>query len=606
MRLARFYFYGGLLLFASTLGAQTADPKGAQSAGTREVSPAYDARLRGDQSAGTREVSPAHDARLRADAEKEADETPFGPVDADKKENIFGNKAEKDAIWKKMEYQIGFIAEGAGFNNTDLRRLDESTSAAVQNTDDKQTLAFSRLYFNFYWPLTDDLSFRFDLFKNGFWGNDQLAGQSTNNISSSTTRGADPLNFGELNLKYRIFSNDSHQLSTKLGRQFFEIGGETYDYFFKDYVDALTFRYSRTGVGAFRVLAIDAWQLGADPTTHANYVRFFSHDNDRLSFYDGDVNVLRSGFVYDSLNLLQWKDSGNAETALTNKLYAFGARYGATNRGGADRAPPGTPGNFADNDYTMLFGTRFLYQMPVKGAQLKSFADAALSTGLDRRLPTAAGENQDADTNGYAFAAGGTLDISQIADLFDLDFSTDGFYASGAKYNANGDQTSLGFTSLKGSRAGGLILSRFYGLRPSNFTDYTGFSNSPHDYERRAPTAFAHAGVGTTFWKKLRIAFDWWLAFDTSKSELYENARANGSSSTITNTVFKAQDRLGKILGQEIDLSIDFAVNQFWTLYSRAGIFLPGAFYQTPGIAAGVPYGSDTAVGLQLGSKLVF
>jgi len=535
----------------------------------------------------------------------EADETPFDAVNTEKRENIFGDKKEKEAIWKRMEYQIGFIAEGAGFDNTDLRRLDESTVASVQNTDDKQTFAFSRLYFNFYWPLTDDLSFRFDLFKNGFWGNDQLAGQSANNVSSSTTRGVDPVNFGELNLNYRIFSNQRHDFSTKLGRQFFEIGGETYDYFFKDYVDALTFRYAQSGIGTFRMLAIDAWQLGADPTTHANYVRFFSHDNERVPYFDGDVNVLRSGFIYDSLNLLQWKETGT-ETSLTNKLYAFGARYGATSRSGTNRAPPGTPGNFADNDYNFMFGTRLLYQLPFKGYHLKSFADAALSTGLDRQLPNAAGSNQDINTNGYAFAAGGTFDIQQIADIFDIDLAADGFYASGAQYDATGTQTSHGFTSLKGSRAGGVVLSKFYGLRPSSFTDYTGYANTPHDYERRAPTAFAHAGIGTTFWKKLRVAIDWWWAFDTSRSELYAAARANGTASSITNAALKAQDRFGKDLGHEIDLSLDFTVNQYWTLYTRTGIFLPGEFYSTPAVTSGVPYGSDSAVGLQIGSKLIF
>lgn len=324
--------------------------------------------------------------KLKADGEKEADELPFGAPQIDKRENVFGDKKEKDDIMKRMEYQIGFISEGAGFNNTDLRKLDESTVATIQNTDDKMTLAFSRFYVNLFFPLTDDLYFRVDIFKNGFWGHDQLAGASSNNSSSSTPVGADPFNFGELYLHYIIWKNERNDVSIKIGRQFFEIGGEIYDYFLKDYLDAVTVNYANSMIGGFRVMAFDAFQLGADPTLHANYVRFFSHDNQRVRYFDGDTNVLRAGFVYDSRNLLNWKGPLSGDM-LQNKLYAFGARYGAVSRGGSDRSNLGASGNFADNDFNMMFGTRFLLNLPRKRYVIKTFFDAAMSTGIDRRLP---------------------------------------------------------------------------------------------------------------------------------------------------------------------------------------------------------------------------
>ena len=543
--------------------------------------------------------------KLKADGEKEADELPFGAPQIDKRENVFGDKADKDAIMKRMEYQIGFIAEGAGFNNTDLRQLDESTVATIQNTDDKQTFAFSRFYVNMFFPLTDDLYFRFDLFKNGFWGHDQLAGSSSNNSSSSTPVGADPFNFGELYLHYIIWKNQSNDFSVKIGRQFFEIGGETYDFFIKDYIDAVTFAYANSTIGGFRLMAFDAFQLGADPTTHANYVRYFSHDSQRVRFFDGDVNVLRMGLVYDSRNLLNWKGPLSG-TMLQNKLYAFGARYGAVAKGGSDRSNLGASGNFADNDYNFMFGTRLLFTLLKSRYIFKTYADFAVSTGIDRRLPTAANENQDVDTNGYGFGGGASLELPRVVPLLDLDMNADGFYASGSKYDQYGAQTSHGFTSFKGSRAGGLIMSKYYGIRPSSFTDSGGFADFAHDYERKAPTAIGHVGVGTTLWQRLRFGLDYWLAVDTGSSVLYTQARANGTTSSITSTVTKAQDRLGKMLGQEINFSIDFAVNKYWTLYFRTGLFLPGAFYSTPGIVTDTPYGTDNAMGVQLGSKLVF
>jgi hypothetical protein len=545
--------------------------------------------------------------KLKADGEKEADELPFGapPPLIEKRENIFGDRKDKDSVLKRMEYQIGFIAEGAGFNNTDLRQLDESTVATIQNTDDKQTLAFSRFYINLYFPLTDDLYFRIDLFKNGFWGHDQLAGSSSNNSSSSSSIGADPFNFGELHLHYVLWKNQKNDFSLKIGRQFFEIGGETYDYFLKDYLDAVTLNYSNSTIGGFRLLAFDAFQLGADPTLHANYVRFFSHDNQRVRFFDGDVNVLRAGLIYDSRNLLNWKGPLTGDM-LQNKLYAFGARYGAVSRGGSDRSNLGASGNFSDNDYNFMFGTRFLFNLPRKRFVLKTYADAAVSVGIDRRLPTAANESQDVDTNGYGLGGGASIEFPKIVPLLDIDLNADGFYASGSKYDQNGTQTSHGFTSFKGSRIGGLIMSKFYGFRPTSYTDSAGFSDYPHDYERKSATAFAHFGVGTTLWQKLRFGLDYWLAIDTGSSQLYAEARANGTTSSITSTVLKAQERLGKIVGQEINFSTDLAVNRYWTLYFKVGVFFPGGFYSTPGVVTDTPYGTDNAMGVQLGSKLVF
>jgi hypothetical protein len=254
----------------------------------------------------------------------------------------------------------------------------------------------------------------------------------------------------------------------------------------------------------------------------------------------------------------------------------------------------------------MMFGTRFLFNLPRKRYVLKTFADAAVSTGIDRRLPTAANESQDVDTNGYAFGGGGSFELPRVIPSLDLDLNADGMYVSGSKYNENGIQTSHGFTSFKGSRLGGIIMSRFYGVRPSSYTDSAGISDFPHNYERKAATAFAHLGVGTTLWQKLRFGLDYWLAIDTGSSALYAQARANGTTASITNVVFKAQDRLGKVLGQEINFSADLAVNRYWTLYLRTGIFLPGAFYSSPGIVTDTPYGTDNAMGVQLGSKLIF
>ncbi|HRP70054.1 MAG TPA: hypothetical protein PLY93_11025, partial [Turneriella sp.] len=154
------------------------------------------------------------------------------------------------------------------------------------------------------------------------------------------------MSFGDLHLNYVIWKNAQNDLSIKIGRQFFEIGGEVYDYFLKDYLDAVTLNYANSNIGGFRILAFDAFQMGADPTLHANYVRYFSHDNYRVRYFDGDVNVLRAGIIYDSRNFLNWKGP-LAGDLLQSKLYAFGARYGAVAKGGSDRSHRGDRVTFA-------------------------------------------------------------------------------------------------------------------------------------------------------------------------------------------------------------------------------------------------------------------
>ena len=53
-------------------------------------------------------------------------------------------------------------------------------------------------------------------------------------------------------------------------------------------------------------------------------------------------------------------------------------------------------------------------------------------------------------------------------------------------------------------------------------------------------------------------------------------------------------------------IAVGLTVNKYWILYFKTGLFLPGAFYSTPGIVTDTPYGTDNAMGVQLGSKLVF
>lgn len=545
------------------------------------------------------------DAKWQSDP-LDTDELPFPPPKIDKRKNIFGDKTKKDSILSNMEYQVGFIAEGGSFNNGDLRRLNESNQSAINDTDDRIHLVYSRLFLNFYFPLSDSLYFRFDVFKNGFWGGDNLSGASTNNNAASTPVGADPFAFGELYLEDVLLSSKVADLSARIGRQFFEIGGGIpNDYYLRDYLDSITLTYSDGRLGRFRFLVVDFFQMAGDATMHVNYVRYFSHDNRRVRNFDGDVNTIRSGMVYESRNLLNWKLAGTSAHELIGRMYGFYARYGAVRSTGSDRSNMGSTANFADNDYAIMGGTRIIYSMPLPFAKIKVHSDVAISTGINRRLPTAAGESQDVDTDGMSFSGGLVFSEMGNKKVLGYEFLADAFYASGPKYNASGAQTSHGFVSFKGNHIGGLLANRYWGVHPSAYVASNGIDNYEHNYDRKSGTLAAHAGVGFYFLEKFRIGFDWWWFMDTGKSELWEKAAENGTTNNITNNVLRAQERLGKTLGNEFDITLEYNHNEFWSIYLRGAMLMPGSYYSTPGIRPDSPYGQDSFTGFQFGSRLV-
>ncbi|MCS6985399.1 MAG: hypothetical protein NZM25_09790 [Leptospiraceae bacterium] len=536
----------------------------------------------------------------------DTDEMPYIPPEIDQRENVFGDKFEKDEILSKMEYQIGFISEGGLFDNADLRKLNESNQATIDLTDDRLSLAYSRFFLNLFFPLSETFFFRVDVFKNGFWGNDQLGGASTNNNSASTPIGADPFAFGELYLQSVIWRTNWSDLMVRVGRQFFEIGGVTNDYMLRDILDAITVHYADSRVGNFHLLLFDVFQMAGDATLNVNYVRFFSHDNRRVQNFNGDVNTIRHGLVYESRNILRWRrESTSKDPALRARLYGFFARFGAVSQGGSDRTNLGATGNFADNDYTAMVGNRWNFTMPMPLAfknELRVYVDGAYSFGIDRRLPTAAGESQDIDTRGYAGGGGVDFYIYDIRENFDVEVNLDGFWAKGPHYNRNGIQTSHGFVSFKGNYMGGLLLNRFWGVRPYAYVANNGIADFPHEYNKKSGAWFGHIGGAITFYDLVRLGLDYWLVGDTGKSELF----ASGDTSWVTSTVLKAQERHGKLMGQEMNLSLNYFHSKYWTVYVIGAVFLPGAYYATPGIKPNSPYGHDTFWGFLIGSRLIF
>src|SRR5690606_22537454 len=109
-------------------------------------------------------------------------------------------------------------------------------------------------------------------------------------------------------------------------------------------------------------------------------------------------------------------------------------------------------------------------------------------------------------------------------------------------------------------------------------------------------------GAGVYFLSKFRAGIDWWWFVDTGTSAFWNEAQAQGTTESITNNVLRAQERLGKSLGNEFNVSLEYTHNEFWSIYARAGILIPGAYYSTPGIRPDAPFGQDNFSGMQFGS----
>lgn len=525
--------------------------------------------------------------------------------------------AEKKALLDRMQWRLSFFTDGAGFNNADLRELDESNDAAIDFTDDRRSFAVSGFDMGFYFPLTDDLAFNLSFFKIGFWGHDQLAGRDVNNNNSKNPFGANPINIGnEFNIDLFLYHSRHQNVNLIVGRQYFGIGGipSTSDYIQDDVLDAVVLKYSHWLAGQFDFLLFDYFWQGSD-ALEVNYVTYVSGDNEKVDNFDGDVNTVRYGLVYGTPNLLDWGgkpvdyEKNRLDMWLQTKLYTYLADYGAGNEGGSDRTNLGATDNFADNDYVQMFGGRLLYNMDL----MLFYADYAISKGRDRKAHTL-GEglkkkNVDVDTDGKAITVGTLLrplefkparlalkTIPVVKDI-SLDIHTDFFLSDGATFDKDGNQTSHGFVGFKGAQAGGILLDKYYGLHPSAYTDDDGIDDWPHDRDRKAGTQMIHFGYEIGYLGKFFFNNHFWMLKDTGSSDI---------TNPQNRSDFAQANRLGKDMGMEMDFGLRYTHNKYLQFYAIYGVFKPGPFYESSAIVESAPAGNTTMSGGIIGARLVF
>jgi len=501
-------------------------------------------------------------------------------------------------LLSRTSIKVYFTAEGAVFADADLRKLNEANKATIANTDDRITLATSTMGLQLEVPVTANLFFACQVFKSGLWGSDRLSHGPVN------AAGREPFQFAAMHVTGSWLNG---QVAARIGRQHFSIGGldtadkfdefdkfdkSIKDYIFSDYLDAVTLAIKGQSLGQFRILVVDVLHAAGKPD-NIEYLRYLAPDTTQVDNFKGETSVLRTGLIYDSLDLLTWKPYRASTGGLQARLYGFFARYGAVKTSGADRAALGVNGNSPDNDYNTLFGARFTWYR----RNFKIFTDMALSKGQDRKSLYASGANKDIRADGYAFGLGLQYLWPSLFAHADLQVTLNGFYASGPEFNDRGTQTSHGFVSFKGLPIGGLLFSRYYGAHASAHTEPDGLAASPFDYRRASGTAFAHLGVSLTMGKTWQFDLDSWFFLDTGKTSV---TKALGAAHLL-------QERLGRVLGVEVNSKLTYNFDRHWSLYAHGGAFLPGKFYQSDHFTTtAAPRGNALFWGVLLGSKLVF
>ncbi|MCX7633680.1 MAG: hypothetical protein N2Z22_10150, partial [Turneriella sp.] len=289
------------------------------------------------------------------------------------------------------------------------------------------------------------------------------------------------------------------------------------------------------------------------------------------------VSTYRTGFVVSGLPFMK---TIVKDFPIDPRVYAYYARVRG-NKGGSDYSENGRIGNFSDNDWSALYGARIASHLHEKikfFKQLIVYADAAISQGSDLKR-----QGQPvADYTTLGFGAGVTAQtktfLNFLAPLAELDF----FYAQGAKYDKNGNMTAHGFIGMRGDRVGGLLLRRYWGVRPSGYVNYGGIDDTPFDANRKAGSLLLHAGLGVEMWRNFVVRGDIWHLQDTNQTAVnFDPANLDLINNPyVSRAELEAQKRFGKSLGQEINLTLQYFPNSLLMFQLTGAYFIRGPFFK--------------------------
>ncbi len=446
-------------------------------------------------------------------------------------------------------------------DNSDLRALDESSDRAIIDSDDRRTFGHSDILATFSYDVRPDVDLQVQTRFNAIWREDML-GRSAGS--------AGDLSFYQLNIGYSLLKSKAADISIRMGRQPFSIGGVPRDYMMSGTLDALTATADFKGAGRLRLLGVDFFGGNSLPETGYRFYR-----DGRQTTYNlrGETNTLRTGLVYELDNAAQ------PSLPIEARAYYFYATIGGgpIEESGADITYGGALGNYRDRDYQHMAGVRAAYIGDFGSTNLKLFGEFAMSMGIDRKPTT----DRNVDTKGNAFGGGLVTDV-KVGGKTTLSFGADFYHFDGAQYASDGLEFERGFVGFMGARIGGGSVGRYLAWRPASHVDASGVTYAPHDQARVAGTEFLHANLGLSH-GKVSLSVDYWNFLKDTGTTFLDLPNLDSLPEPPfghTRAEFAAQERLGKSLGQAIDAELKLAMNEALSFVVAGGVFLPGEYYE--------------------------
>ena len=457
----------------------------------------------------------------------------------------------------KLEVRGGFEAQWHEYDNLDMRLLDETSDQAILDSDDRNSFAFTGVQIELGYKVDPKTRLVVGASHRGLWGNDQIG---------NVNRFGGLLYFTSLYVDYAPMGLKKSPLRVRVGREYFTLGGlgGAKDYILADVLDQVRVTVNTGEVGRFELVPVTVVGSSSE-NDGANFVSFIGQNTTQTFGFRGDHMTRRFGgmYVLDGVE------------GLDVRTYGFYTDIGALGSG-SDISYNGSLGNFSDNDWVANAGLRFAYTI---AEAVTPFASVDVSRGVDRKAEVA----RDIDNDGMALYGGVVVD-TRDKEGTGFQFEGSFFTASGAEYDAdNALQSSHGYVGMKARQVGGTITDRFMGWHPTAYVGMFGISDNPQDISRKSGTRVMHARTGYTLPFGLGASVGWWSMRDTGSTGFdLDTLTSINPPFGYSREEFAAQGRLGKLLGQEIDVDLSQRLSESLTFTLNGALFTPGEFYELP------------------------
>lgn len=483
---------------------------------------------------------------------------------------------------KKLTVDGSFETAWYEYDNLDFRPLDESSDQAILDSDDRGGFPFTGASLNLAYEVEPGVEFFFAGSHRGLWGGDQIGGTNVyGNIMYITSL------YGAFTLK----PTAERSVRIDVGRRNYKLGGlaSGRDYILQDTLDMVLVDVPLGTVGSLELIPIDV--LEQTDNDGQNFVNFIGTADLPTFNFRGDTLMRRHGAV------LRLDELPGPVDALAYGFYTdIGAGVSAPQMGlfssGVDITYQGLLGNFTDNDWVANFGLRGSLN---EVGPVDAWAHFDASVGIDRKELVA----RDVNTNGLAWGAG--LSVDTRAEQNDEEPNPSGafvqadyFDAFGAAYDKDGLMYSHGYVGMKAQQVGGHLFNRFLGFHPTAYVGIFGVSDTPNEPSRKAGTRALHAHAGYDAGRPWVMA-SWWFLQDTAISDL-QLGRIDQIDPPFgyARDEFRAQARVGKTIGQELNLDGGYQITEKVALQLGGGVILPAEYYSiTVARVAGDALGFD-------------